>query len=247
MSELIPLSLVEWEIRTNNAIYLYRKNTVSAPANTTFLGKVNTATLGATAGPKANAADAVTKQSDLLTYDAMRGGKMQNYTGFGVTLDISPDKWSVYARQGNIYYSTKETTNMSDLRPLSMYQWDIRSTNAIYIYRTNSVKTPSNMVFVGEAHTASTGGAEGPKAVVYDASNNTSYNLTYEKMRSAALRNYTNFSFGMLGADNWIIKPIGNNIYYSKKETINASDLTPLSSVTFDIRGNSIYYLYKKK
>ncbi len=247
MSDLIPLSLVEWETRDNNAVYLYRKNTVSAPANTTFLGKVNTATLGATAGPKANAADAITNQSDLLTYDAMRGGRMQDYTGFGVTLDISPDSWSVYARQGNIYYSTKETTNMSDLHPLSMYQWDIRSINAIYVYRTSSVKTPSNMTFVGEAHVASTGGAAGPKAVVYDASNNTSYNLTYNDMRSAALRNYTNFSFGMQGADNWIIKPIGSNIYYSTKETTNASDLTPLSSVTFSIRGNGIYYLYKKK
>ena len=190
--------------------------------------------------------DKTTNKTEAIIFNGMHFGQMLNYGGFGVALDIEPYRWAVYAREGGIYYSTKETSSLSDLQPLSMIEWGLSTNYGIYIYKSDSVKAPDGMTYVGEAHIASTGGVGGPKAIAYDHVTKKSYNMVYNSMWPYSSQKLTDFTFSLTTSNSWQISTTKNNIYYSTKETDNAAELTKLSSVNFGFGNTTKYYIYRK-
>jgi hypothetical protein len=80
----------------------------------------------------------------------------KSYEQFGVS---SYSWWILYAQDDNMFYSTKETTNIEDLQPLSALKWNYELTSVkYYIYKKEEVQKPSNMTYVGTVSTASVDG-----------------------------------------------------------------------------------------
>ncbi len=101
------------------------------------------------------------------------------------------------------------------------------------------------MTYVGNVHTAATGGIGGAKVYVHDV-------VADEKslvLGSLYAQAFTNFNLGFyyqgIGGI-WYITPKGNDLYYSTKDTDNMEDLKPFTSSIGGGYSDSVYYIYKK-
>ena len=106
------------------------------------------------------------------------------------------------------------------------------------------VKQPENYTFVGEVHTASTGGIDGPKIVVYDKEKNVSKFLS----NTFLLTNRKHYSyFGIMGAgDDVSIYSLKFGLYYSTSQTNNESDLRDFTAIQWSPDEEKRYWIYKR-
>ena len=192
----------------------------------------------------------------------------KDYSGFGL-LTSYPNKWGLYANEANIYYTLNApTSDVSQMRPLSVYEWSIRDRINMYIYKIEPVQTPPGMEFVGEVHTITTYIDHGNWAqwssgvMMIDAIKNTKktdwgcYGTSQPITRGL---NYTGFGVILTGGErsydakcgygNYKLYGTANNMYYSPVATTDESRLTPLTStgVTWLHKENRKYYVYRKK
>ncbi len=192
----------------------------------------------------------------------------KDYSGFGL-LTSYPNKWGLYANEPNIYYSLNApTSDVSQMRPLSVYEWSIRNRINMYIYKIEPVQTPPGMEFVGEVHTITTYIDHGNWAqwssgvMMIDSIQNTKkidwgcYGTSQPITRGL---NYTGFGViltdgersydAKCGYGNYKLYGTANNMYYSPVATTDESRLTPLTStgVTWLHKENKKYYVYRKK
>ena len=191
----------------------------------------------------------------------------RDYTGFGI-LTPYPANWGIYANQPNIYYSLNEPTNdVSQMTPLSVYEWYILNRVNMYIYKIDPVPTPPNYEFVGEVHTITTyinhgnwaQWSSGIKAIDVIANRNDTHWGCYVIREITNGVNYTGFGVrltgGVLSYDakcglgNYQIYSTADNMYYSPVATTEESELTPLTSsgVIWGHKEIGKYYIYRKR
>ena len=176
-----------------------------------------------------------------ITYSEFGIGYHKN--GFG---DDDYYVWYVYAANDDIYYSTKETTNEADLKPLSTCSWKAVVMNKVYLYKKNKISVPNNYTYVGEVHSASSENRENNYyAYVIDKVGNEILRVKNGSETIAGI-NLTNFNVKTAG-NQWIVKSLGNNVYYSTKETANELDLKLLSTYKWNFGNMGRVYIYIKE
>lgn len=114
----------------------------------------------------------------------------------------------------------------------------------IYIYKMGCVKQPENYTFVGEVHTASTGGIGGPKIVVYDKEKNVS-KLLSNTFLSTNRKHYSYFGI-MRAGDDVSIYSLKFGLYYSTSQTNNESDLRDFTAIQWSPDEEKRYWIYKR-
>ena len=152
LSQMTPLSVIEWSVKDYMNIYIYKINPVPTPSNYEFYGEVHTITTNINHGNWAQWSSGIymidnknnNKEIHWGCYNGDSIVRGINFTGFGVILKggiTSTDakcglgNYNLYNREDNIYYSSKPTYDENDLTPLSTISWAGNDNKMYYIYK----------------------------------------------------------------------------------------------------------------
>ena len=269
-SDLRPLSNVDWTIWGNKkTIYVYKLGCVKSPEQYTFVGEVHSAASWSV--NHNHHLYAVDKAGNRKARVKQEGASLSgiDFTEFGIGYQIKPSTtvhahgendyavWYLYAANDDIYYSEKETTNASDLKPLSTIDWQPHVMKKYYLYKKNTIYVPSNYTYVGEVNTAAAWNTNGQHYLyVIDKVGKRKVRVSQWGSVADGIE-YPEFGIGyqikpsITGqASNdyavWYLYAANEDIYYSERDTTNAGELQPLSTIDWRPNAMKKYYLYKK-
>jgi uncharacterized repeat protein (TIGR02543 family) len=155
VSKMIPLSVYEWYILDSINMYIYKIEPVQTPPGMEYVGEVHTITTYINHGNWAQWSSGLMmidnikneKKTDWACYGTSQPiTKGLNYTGFGVIVtggkrsyDAKCDlgNYKLYATTSNMYYSSRATSNESDLHSLTSdgVMWGHKDNRKYFIYR----------------------------------------------------------------------------------------------------------------
>ena len=176
---------------------------------------------------------------DFENFVLRRDYSMQSY---GV------NKWRTYAKDDDLFYSEKETTNESDLKPFSTLTWAYNVEKRYYIYKKGKVDKPNGYTYVGIVFTS------GSSEFFVEAYGiNSLKGIEANLSGTSAKKDFENFvlkrNYSMVGSgvNQWNVNTNDNNMFYSLNETTNVLDLKPFSSLSWPYYDNKRYYFYRKE
>ena len=107
---------------------------------------------------------------------------------------------------------------------------------------------PQNYTYVGEVHSASSKNINSNYYIyAIDKTSNKEIRVKNGNTTISGI-SFTNFKIGtVLKGSEWIINSLGNNVYYSEKETSNEKDLKLLSTYKWSFWNMRKVYLYIKQ